>query len=111
MVIKGLLWLFGFQLLGELIVRSFGWLVPGPVVGLVLLFAVLLVVPTPQSLTKVSDTLVKNIAVMFLPAGAGLFFLPESVIGQWPALLAAVVGGTAISITLCALLLKWMCRP
>ena len=110
MVIKGFLWLLGFQLLGELIARSFGWLVPGPVIGLVLMFALLLFIPTPEPLVKTSDTLIKNLGVMFLPPGAGLFFLPPEILGQWPALVAAVVVGTAISITLCALLLRLLVR-
>ncbi len=107
MLIRGLAWLLLFQCLGELISRGFGWIVPGPVVGMVLLFAYLSLVSTPKSMQVVSETLIKNLGVMFLPPAAGLYFLPAEVTGQWPALLGALVIGTAISLTLCALLLKW----
>lgn len=107
-LVPGLIWLLLFQLLGELISRSFGWIVPGPVVGMVLFFAFLLLVPTPQSVSQVSDTLIKHLGVMFLPPAAGLFFLPPEVTRQWLALAGALIIGTAISLTLCALLLKWL---
>lgn len=110
MLIKGFIWLLAFQLVGEIIARQFGWLVPGPVIGLVLLFIYLLFVSIPAPLVQVSDTLIKNLGVMFLPPAAGLFFLPDEVLGQWPALLAAVVGGTALSLFIAALLLKFLCR-
>ncbi|BFM09568.1 CidA/LrgA family protein [Halioxenophilus aromaticivorans] len=108
MLIQGLAWLLLFQCLGEAISRGLGWIVPGPVVGMVLLFAYLAVAPTPKSLQVVSETLIKNLGVMFLPPAAGLYFLPPEVTGQWPALVGALVIGTAISLTLCALVLKWL---
>ena len=109
-MVKGLIWLLSFQFLGVLIAQVMGWIVPGPVVGMALLFALLLIINTPASLIQVSDPIIKNIALLFLPPSAGLFFLPQSIYAQWLALAAAMVVGTAISITLCALLLKWMCK-
>lgn len=108
MLIQGLAWLLVFQLIGELVSRLFGWIVPGSVVGMVLLFVFLAFVPTPKSMRVVSESLIKNLGVMFLPPAAGLFFLPPEVTNQWVALLAALVIGTAISLALCALLLKWL---
>ena len=110
MLIQGLAWLLLFQGLGELISRGFGWIVPGPVVGMVLLFLYLSVMPTPKSMQVVSETLIKNLGVMFLPPAAGLYFLPPEVTSQWPALVGALVIGTAISLTICALVLKWLVR-
>mgnify|MGYP002653192992 CR=1 FL=1 len=40
-MINGILWVLGCQLVGEVFVRSLGLSIPGPVVGMVLLFAVL----------------------------------------------------------------------
>ena len=42
-MITGALWVLGCQLVGEVVVRSLGIPVPGPVVGMVLLFGVLTV--------------------------------------------------------------------
>lgn len=109
-MIKGLAWLLLFQLVGELVSRLFGWIVPGAVVGMVLMFLFLSFMPTPKSLQVVSDALIKNLGVMFLPPAAGLYFLPPEVSRQWLALAGALILGTAISLTLCAVLLKWLCR-
>lgn len=40
-MIETLLWLVGYQLAGELISRSFSLPLPGPVLGMLLLFATL----------------------------------------------------------------------
>lgn len=108
MLISGMAWLLAFQLLGEVISRALGWIVPGPVLGMVLLFVYLSIFPTPKSLPVVSETLIKYLGVMFLPPAAGLFFLPPEVTSQWLALFGALVLGTALSLALCALLLKWL---
>lgn len=40
-MINGILWVLGCQLVGEVLVRALGISIPGPVVGMVLLFGVL----------------------------------------------------------------------
>ncbi len=110
MMVKGLIWLLVFQFVGVLVADLMGWIVPGPVIGMALLFVLLLMIKTPPALSQVSEPIIKHIALLFLPPSAGLFFLPDSIYQQWLALAAAMVVGTAISITVCALLLKWMCR-
>jgi holin-like protein len=109
-IIRGLVVLFGFQMLGEFISRLFNLVIPGSVLGLILLFAVFLVVPLPESVKVVSDNLIKYLGVFFMPAGVGLFYLPDEILGQWPALLAGMVLGTALAVLICALILKWMTR-
>ncbi|GAB2189842.1 CidA/LrgA family protein [Sessilibacter sp. MAH2] len=111
MLIKGFLFLFIFQALGELLVRWFNLIIPGSVIGLLLLFIYLLFMPTPEPLQKVADGLVRSLSLFFLPAGVGLFFLPENILSQWPALLAAMVLGTAVALFICALILRWISRP
>ncbi|RLA40704.1 MAG: CidA/LrgA family protein, partial [Gammaproteobacteria bacterium] len=48
--------------------------------------------------------------LFFIPAGLGIFFLPEAMQQQWPAILAAIVGGTLLSIALTGLTLKALTR-
>ena len=73
-MIGGLTWLLGCQLVGEVLVRATDLPVPGPVVGMVVLFAVLQVRrPTPDSgVLRAGDALLKHLQLLFVPAGAGV---------------------------------------
>ena len=61
------------QLAGETVTRSLGWPVPGPVLGMVLLFALMLasgrlaalVVPTGEGILR-------HLSLLFVPAGVGV---------------------------------------
>ena len=61
------------QLVGTIIIRLTGLPLPGPVVGMLLLFAYLLwrgVTPRPFEAT--ARALLQNLALLFVPAGVGL---------------------------------------
>jgi holin-like protein len=61
------------QLVGELFVVAVGLPVPGPVVGMALLFAGLLVAGgIPDELATVADALSNNLSLLFVPAGVGV---------------------------------------
>ena len=61
------------QLIGEIIVVSSGIPLPGPVVGMVLLFIGLLLRGTvPAPLEKMADGLLSNLSLLFVPAGVGV---------------------------------------
>jgi holin-like protein len=96
-VINGLLWLLGFQLAGEVVVRSLDLTVPGPVMGMVLLFVVLQLRRPPASanLFRAADGLLKHLQLLFIPAGVGVVTLLH-VVGEQP---VPIVG---------ALLLSWL---
>ena len=62
-----------FQLAGEVLVQLSGIPVPGPVVGMVLLFlALALRGSTPNPLRGVSQTLLAHLSLLFVPAGVGV---------------------------------------
>ncbi|MEO0543341.1 MAG: CidA/LrgA family protein [Pseudomonadota bacterium] len=71
-----LLWItiiFSCQLIGEAIVAFFGLPMPGPVAGMVILLIGLIVKgSTPDDLSTVADTLLKNLSLLFVPAGTGI---------------------------------------
>jgi len=105
-VIAGLTWLLGCQLVGEVLVRATDAPVPGPVVGMVVLFAVLRVrrAADDAPAVRVGDALLRHLQLLFVPAGAGVVgylsvlredALPVTValIGSW-VLGLAVVGWT-----------------
>ena len=61
------------QLLGEFAVAGADIPVPGPVVGMVLLFVFLLIRGrVPRQLGQVADTLLSNLSLLFVPAGVGV---------------------------------------
>lgn len=61
------------QLLGELVVAFFGLSLPGPVVGMVLLFLFLVCKGAiPDALNRVSGALLNHLSLLFVPAGVGV---------------------------------------
>ncbi len=97
-MLKGVIILLAFQLCGEALVALTGTPVPGPVIGMLLLWLALGLKggPTPE-LSNTSQALIQNLSLFFLPAGVGLFFLPSHIQHYWPAVAAAMIGGTFLA--------------
>lgn len=76
-MINGLLWLLACQLVGEVVVRTFDWPVPGAVVGMLVLFALLQLRRPPESanVIRASDALLRHLQLLFVPAGVGVVTL------------------------------------
>lgn len=103
--------LLGCSLLGDFLSERLALPVPGPVVGMLLLLAGLMVYGSvPRGLALVSSQLLRLLALLFLPAATGVYFLRHLDASDWLALLAATTIGTLLSFTLCALLLKKLLR-
>lgn len=101
-----LLWL-----LGEAAVASLRLPVPGSVVGMVLLFSVLALrggVPEPLRVT--GNALLHCLMLLLVPATVGLITHVERIGTDWPAILASVVGGAAVTIVVTALTLHLLTR-
>jgi holin-like protein len=88
------------QLAGEVATRALGLPVPGPVVGMVLLFVVLLVraTPVPPALGETADGLLNNLGLLFVPAGVGVVLHLPLLARDWAPLSLAVVAGTLAAI-------------
>jgi len=71
--IAALILLLSCQLAGELAIRALALPVPGPVLGMALLFALLFWRrrSTP-ALDQAADTLLANLSLLFVPAGVGI---------------------------------------
>jgi putative effector of murein hydrolase LrgA (UPF0299 family) len=102
-VIVGLLWLLGCQLVGEVLVRLTGVPIPGPVVGMVLLLVLLRWrrLQDGAPVVRAGDFLLSHLQLFFVPAGAGVVVylgvlrqhaLPIALglLGSWLLALAAV---------------------
>lgn len=108
-ILGGLLILLVFQCCGEAINAYFELGLPGPVLGMLLLFlALCLYGSTPSAVAKSSELLIPLLALMFLPAATGIFFLGPRFEGQWPAILGATIIATVLSLIFNGLLMKWL---
>ena len=100
-----------FQLLGEVIAQFFGLPVPGPVLGMVLLFIALVIRGgAPAWLKDTSATLLQHLSLLFVPAGAGVMVHAARIGDEWLAILLSLVGSTAITIGITALVLRFLLR-
>ncbi len=110
-MVRGLLVLLLFQCLGELIKLATGTVLPGTVIGLLLLLAVLMVTGGPgDGLEKTSEGLIGHLALLLMPPSVGLWFLGDRLDGQWPAIVAALLGGTLVTLLVTTLLMKWLLK-
>lgn len=104
--------IFCCQLLGELLVSLTGLPVPGPVCGMALLFAGLLIRGSiPGDLAAVGASLLDNLALLFIPAGVGVMLHAPLLGRDWLPILVALVASTALTIALTALMMSWLAPP
>lgn len=106
-MLLGLLILIGCQLTGEIVVGLTGIPVPGSVLGMLLLFIGLLIkgnVPTVLDIT--SNGLIKNIGLLFVPAGAGISLYIGLIVEQWNIILVASVTSTVVTLIVCAFIFQ-----
>jgi putative effector of murein hydrolase LrgA (UPF0299 family) len=98
-----------FQCLGEGLVFLFGWPVPGPVTGMLLLLAALVAVPRLQDVVEAgANELLRHLSLLFVPAGVGIVVAASSAGGQWLAIVASVIVSTTATLAVTALVLKAM---
>ena len=90
--------LLACQLMGEIVVRSLGLPVPGPVLGLGLLLVLLRVWPSlAEKLRPTVGVILANLSLMFVPAGVGVIGNLEVVSRDWLALLIILILSTLLA--------------
>jgi len=110
-MLSALTLLLVLQLIGEILVQWFALPVPGPVLGLLLLFAGLaLRGKLPDELRNTANTLLQHLSLLFVPAGAGVMIHASRVADEWLPLVAALLGSTLLSMAATALTLKFFLR-
>ena len=106
-MLAGLTWLLVFQCLGEARVYLSGLPVPGPVVGMLLLFVGLrLRGAIPEGLNTAATGLLQHLSLLFVPAGVGVMLHFGRVADEWPAIVAAIVGSTVLAIAVTAVAMR-----
>ena len=97
-MIRHLTVLLLFQLAGEAISRGAGLPLPGPVLGMALLFATMLAVPRLSAIATTAQGLLAHLSLLFVPAGVGVVGQLDRLGADGPGLALAIVGSTAIAI-------------
>ena len=98
-----------FQCLGEGIVFVFGLPIPGPVAGMLLLMAALILFPSLQTLVEqAANTLLSHLSLLFVPAGVGIVAAAASGSGHWIAILGSVAVSTLATLAVTGLILRGM---
>ena len=110
-MLYGLLILLIFQCIGEFIIYITNWPIPGPVIGILLMLMFLLITKRlPGQLEAASNTLIRYLSLLFLPASVGIFFLGEAFDSQWPAVIGVIVVSTLAALIFVTFLLRILLR-
>jgi len=108
-MISALTQLLIFQLAGEVVARSLGLPVPGPVLGMVFLFAALALRGGPsEELQQTGQGLLQHLSLLFVPAGTGVMVHLSRVADEWLPLLAALIVSTLATLAVTALTMRWL---
>ncbi len=108
-MINTLATLLVFQTIGEGLSFALSLPIPGPVIGMVLLFLFLLI--RSDALHKLAPTslvLVKHLALLFVPAGVGIMVHARRISDEWLPILVALVASTIVSIAVTAAVVRWL---
>lgn len=103
--------LLACQLAGEVITRLLGLPVPGPVLGMVILFVALAIRGhVPDDVGAVSGGLLQNLSLLFVPAGVGVMLHAGVLADNWLVLSVALVASAVVTIAVTGLAMTWMKR-
>jgi holin-like protein len=99
------------QLAGEAIVRAANLPLPGPVLGMALLFVLMLArAPIAKEIDATSDTLLKHLSLLFVPAGVGVVQNLAVLGHEGLRLILVVVLATVITLAVTALTFEYLAR-
>ena len=95
--------ILSFQLVGEVLVRSVGLLIPGPVVGMTLFLILLILRPAyAQKIRATATGILSHLSLLFVPAAVGVMG-PIRALGTDAFLLGLVIAiSTALTILVTA---------
>lgn len=86
------------QLAGEAIVHLFDWPLPGPVLGMLLLFLVLLVRGrVDKPLDRVTRGILSNLGLLFVPVAVGVMTQTGALAAEAIPIAVAVLGSTVVT--------------
>ncbi len=109
--LNGMTVLLIYQLIGEIGVHLLQWPVPGPVLGMVLLFlSLLLRKGVPLAVETASTALLSHLSLLFVPAGVGMMVYFQRLQQEWLPIMAALILGTLVTLVVSALVMQLATR-
>ena len=107
-MIRGLVQILLFQGLGEIISKLLGLPIPGPVIGLVLLLATLLMRRRIDAdLDLVATAFTQHLGPLFIPAAVGVVMFVPQLADHGLTIAIILLISVATSVAVSALVLKW----
>ena len=102
-MLKGIIILLFFQFLGECIAKLFTLLVPGPVIGMILLLVFLLIKKGSfSSLGNAVALHLRYLPLLFIPAAMGIITQIDIITKEFWAIFIALFFGTLIALVFAA---------
>jgi putative effector of murein hydrolase LrgA (UPF0299 family) len=99
------------QLIGEVFIVATGIPLPGPVVGMALLFIGLLVRgEIPAGLDRMADGLLSNLSLLFVPAGVGVMVHAELIGAEFLPIAISLFLSTFVTILVTAWVMQKLNR-
>ncbi|MCW9010937.1 MULTISPECIES: CidA/LrgA family protein [Marinobacter] len=109
--LNGVTLLLVYQLTGEILVRLLGLPIPGPVLGMVMLFVTLMIRGSaPDSLSEASSALLSHLSLLFVPAGVGMMTHFGRIADEWLPITLALFLSTVITMVATALIMQLTTR-
>jgi len=110
-MLKAITLLLLFQLAGEAISLLLNLPIPGPVIGMALLFAVLALRGGPGiELRETAQQLLQHLSLLFVPAGVGVMLHWQRMADEWLPIVVSLVASTFVTIAVTAWVLRALIR-
>lgn len=102
-MIESLTLLLVCQLAGEVIARAYSVPLPGPVIGMAILFFGLMIRGgAPKPLQQTAKSILDHLSLLFVPAGVGVMIYLPLIADQWLPIATAIIIGTLVTIAVTA---------
>jgi len=110
-MLEGLTVLFLCQLAGEVFVQALGVAFPGPVLGMGLLVAGLMLRGRIDAgLEGVADGILRNLSVLFVPAAVGVVQQAGVIAAHWVAIVVALAVSTVLTLVVTVTVFRAVAR-
>ncbi len=103
--------LLACQLFGEVLVRLTHLPLPGPLIGMALLFGGLLLRGrAPPQLEETAARLLGHLSLLFVPAGVGIMLHLDLIAAAWLPIGVALLASTVLTIAVTGVAMQWLGR-
>ncbi|HZZ09289.1 MAG TPA: CidA/LrgA family protein [Paraburkholderia sp.] len=110
-MLRALATLLTFQCLGEGVSYFFHLPVPGPVIGMLLLFGFIMLRPrVADAIEPTALELLRHLSLLFIPAGVGIMVSASKIRGDAVAVIVSVAVSTTVAIVVAALVTRALLR-